>query len=54
MEGEAEEALLEVVDTFSAGGDPRTLRNVSYLSPDGAFPSSAAAPAYTSGTSMIT
>lgn len=37
LEGEAEEALLEVVDTFSAGGDPRSLSNVSWLSPDGAF-----------------
>ncbi len=37
IEGEAEEALLEVADTLAAGGDVRCLRNVSFISPDGVF-----------------
>ena len=36
VEGEAEEALLELVDTVSRGGDPRLLANVSF-SRDGAL-----------------
>lgn len=37
IEGEAEEALLEVVDTLAAGGDVRCLRNVSFIAPGGSF-----------------
>lgn len=37
IEGEGEETILEVVETLSRGGDVRSIRNVSFISPDGVF-----------------
>jgi radical SAM superfamily enzyme YgiQ (UPF0313 family) len=37
IEGEAEEALLEFVETLARGGDLRAIRNVSYIAEDGGF-----------------
>lgn len=37
IEGEAEEALLEVVETLGSGGDWKALRNVDHIGADGGF-----------------